>query len=135
MTGYEPEKQKEYNKKYYETNKLKIAEQIGKKEECEHCGRMVRHDNMTKHMKTEYCKNKRHMELHPIKEEVVGGEIKEDVKEELSDSDSDSDFDFDSDSEDSYDSIDEIVPPKKKYNCKSKDKEYVKAYNKIYYQK
>ena len=31
MTGYEGEKQKDYNKKYYEANKLKIAEQIGKR--------------------------------------------------------------------------------------------------------
>jgi len=117
MTGYEKDKQQEYNKKYYEANKLKIAEQIAKKEECEHCGRMVRHDNMTKHMKTEYCKNKRHMELHP----------KEESDNDSSDSDSDS-----SDSDSSSDEDNEIVPQKV---CRSKNKDYVKAYNQKYYQK
>ncbi len=122
MTGYEGEKQKEYNKKYYAANKLKIAEQIAKKEVCEHCGRMVRHDNMTKHMKTEYCKNKRHAELHPK------------IEKEESDSDNDSSDSSDSDSSDSdsSDEENEIVPQKV---CKSKSKEYVKNYNQIYYQK
>jgi hypothetical protein len=128
MTGYEGEKQKEYNKKYYEANKLKIAEQISKKEACKHCGRMVRHDNIAKHMKTDYCITRRHAELNPTIEQAKKEES------DSSDSEDSKDSDDSEDSDDSDDSDDDVEICTKK-TCRSKDKEYVKTYNQQYYQK
>jgi len=62
----------EYNKKYYEENKEKIRikqaeyreknkEKIlinnGEKIVCNKCGKFIRKDNKTRHMKTAKCKN------------------------------------------------------------------------------
>lgn len=54
-----PEDQKEYNKKYREQNKATIAAKLKQKEECQHCGRCVSHQNMQSHMKSIYCTNRR----------------------------------------------------------------------------
>ena len=47
---------KESNRIYYENNKLKIAEKLYTKEECECCGRVISHQNMSSHKKTTYCR-------------------------------------------------------------------------------
>eukprot|EP01039_Chlorochromonas_danica_P011735 gene11735-13181_t len=44
----------EYNRQYYAKNKAKIDAKQSAKEECKHCGRSVRHENIWKHMKTDY---------------------------------------------------------------------------------
>ena len=50
------EERKEYNKKYYEDNKTKMLEKMGKKEPCEICGKMLSHQNvLTKHKKSRQC--------------------------------------------------------------------------------
>ncbi len=59
MCYADKEKQKEYNKKYYSENKEKIEALIGKKCECQFCGRSVRWQNLFKHQKSSYCKNRR----------------------------------------------------------------------------
>ena len=43
---------KEYNKKYYEKNKEKIASKLYAKVTCEKCGRKVSHQNLKKHQKS-----------------------------------------------------------------------------------
>ncbi len=55
---YDEEKRKEYNKKYYETNKAIILGSILNKEECKYCGKTVTHQNMVKHMDTKLCLKK-----------------------------------------------------------------------------
>jgi len=58
--GYkDQEKQKEYNKQYFEANKGKVSAKLQAKEACKCCGRVVSHQNLTSHMKTNYCKSKR----------------------------------------------------------------------------
>lgn len=57
--GYPDKEQRKYNKKYYAENKDKIAEKQAVKEACPHCGRSVRHDNILKHTRTAYCRNRR----------------------------------------------------------------------------
>ena len=42
---------------YYKENKERIKAQQQKKELCSTCGRCVAHGQMTRHMKTKYCKN------------------------------------------------------------------------------
>jgi hypothetical protein len=55
MSYKDKEKQKEYNKKYYELNKTKILCQVLEKKECPYCNRKINHQNMSKHSKTKYC--------------------------------------------------------------------------------
>jgi hypothetical protein len=57
--GYSAKEQKAYNKKYYAENKEKTTEMQSRKEACLHCGHSVCHDNIFKHMKASYCKNRR----------------------------------------------------------------------------
>ncbi len=57
--GYSSEEQKKYYKKYYKENKEQIAAKQAHKEACPYCGRSVRHDNLWKHTKTAYCRNRR----------------------------------------------------------------------------
>eukprot|EP00981_Chlorochromonas_danica_P013243 scaffold5998_cov440-Ochromonas_danica.AAC.2 len=65
----------EYNRQYYAKNKAKIDAKQSAKEECKHCGRSVRHENIWKHMKTDYCKRRR--------------DFNRDLKKRETDSDSD----------------------------------------------
>ena len=44
------EKRKEYNAKYYASKKAEIAQKLYAKEECEHCSRIVSHQNMKNHL-------------------------------------------------------------------------------------
>lgn len=68
MTFQDKEKQKQYNQIYYSKNKEKIFSKISKKEACPFCGREIRHDNMLKHIKSEYCQRRRKL-LKQIQEE------------------------------------------------------------------
>jgi hypothetical protein len=62
--GYDnKEQQKIYNEKYYAENKAKIEAKIGLKENCPHCDRCVRHQNIQKHIKSKYCKTRRLLKL------------------------------------------------------------------------
>ena len=65
---------KEYNKKYYEKNKEKIASKLYAKVTCEKCGRCVSHQNLTKHQKSSRCKAKSYDDIgviiHELKNEV-----------------------------------------------------------------
>lgn len=54
---------KDYNKNYYEKNKVKIAEKLYCKETCEHCQKVVSHQNMKKHQKSSYCKSKSYVDV------------------------------------------------------------------------
>jgi hypothetical protein len=47
---------KEYNKKYYAEKKKEICQKLFVKVDCTLCGRTVTHQNMKKHMKSNYCK-------------------------------------------------------------------------------
>ena len=47
----------EYNKKYRMQNKDKMKQKRDAYEACEHCGKMVQHNNKHKHVKSSYCKN------------------------------------------------------------------------------
>ena len=51
----------EYNKKYYEENKDKINEKLAVKEECKYCFRKVSHQNLKKHMLSDYCMTRRNI--------------------------------------------------------------------------
>lgn len=61
MAYDDKEKQKQYNKEYYENNKDEINKKISAKEICKYCNRSVRHDNLFKHMKSNYCKSRREL--------------------------------------------------------------------------
>lgn len=51
---------KEYNKKYYEANKLRIADMLGAKETCPLCGRKnLNHQHMPRHKRTKICERNR----------------------------------------------------------------------------
>ena len=39
--------------------KIKVSAKLQAKEACKCCGRVVSHQNLTSHMKTNYCKSKR----------------------------------------------------------------------------
>ncbi len=54
---------KEYNKKYYEANKEKIASKLYAKVTCEKCDKCVSHQNLKKHQKTSYCKSKSYIDV------------------------------------------------------------------------
>jgi hypothetical protein len=49
------EQRKEYNKKYYETNKDQIKKKLFTKVECDKCNRKVNHQNIKNHQKSSYC--------------------------------------------------------------------------------
>ncbi len=49
-------KQKEYFRRYMEKNGSRFHSKLAIKETCKHCGRMVTHQNIPKHMKTLVCK-------------------------------------------------------------------------------
>ena len=51
------EKMKEYNKKYREDNKEKKAEKAKEKVICNNCGAEIRRDSLSKHKKSNKCKN------------------------------------------------------------------------------
>lgn len=53
----------EYMKEYYAKNKVTIIGKICKKEQCEYCNRMVAHQQIMKHQKSQYCKTRR---LHKL---------------------------------------------------------------------
>ncbi len=53
-----PEERKEYNKKYYTSNKTTIINKACEKIACEICGRKVIRNNLIKHYKSNLCKNK-----------------------------------------------------------------------------
>lgn len=59
MVYTDPAKQKEYNDKYHRENKDKIKEKVCLKEACEHCGRIVQHQQMQKHQMTKFCEKRR----------------------------------------------------------------------------
>ena len=47
----------EGRKQYYEANKERISQQLREKKPCVNCGRCVAHGQMTRHMKSKYCRN------------------------------------------------------------------------------
>lgn len=52
--------EKDYNKKYYATNKQRIKEMLCKKETCPLCGRKnLNHQNMPKHQAKGICERNR----------------------------------------------------------------------------
>ncbi len=51
-----PEERKEYNKKYYTSNKTIILEKASNKIECKFCGRTVVQANLERHKTSELCK-------------------------------------------------------------------------------
>ena len=55
---------KEYNKMYYQKNKARVLEMMKKKVTCELCGRSVAHQNLMKHMETDYCKSRKVLKHH-----------------------------------------------------------------------
>ena len=55
---------KEYYKQYYKDHKETILQKAAKKETCEFCNRSVEHQNIFKHMKSQYCKNRRVIALN-----------------------------------------------------------------------
>lgn len=65
---YPKEKMASYNKSYYEENKETIAVKQSAKEVCKYCDRSVRHDNILKHTKSSYCKNRRKLNATMIAE-------------------------------------------------------------------
>lgn len=80
---------KEYNKKYYKEKKKEICDKLYVKVDCTLCGRTVTHQNMKKHMLTNYCKLRQERgkpkqdilsELEIIKLELR--ELKEKVKDD-----------------------------------------------------
>jgi len=48
---------KEYKKQYYETNKENISEKIKKKVVCDHCGSEITKTCLSRHKKSNKCKN------------------------------------------------------------------------------
>ena len=54
-----PEERKEYNKRYYETNKKKILDKACEKVTCEFCGRNVIRNNILSHYNLSICHRRR----------------------------------------------------------------------------
>ena len=65
------EKRREYNAKYYASKKAEIAKKLYAKEECEHCSRVVSHQNMKKHLESRLCQERREPSLiNKLKEKI-----------------------------------------------------------------
>jgi hypothetical protein len=54
---------KEYMNKYYKLNKDKLLSKVLAKQTCSYCNRKVAHQQMQKHLQSQYCKTRR---LHTI---------------------------------------------------------------------
>jgi hypothetical protein len=72
----EQQTKKEYNKKYYETNKIEIAKKLYAKVTCPDCERCVSHQNLKKHQKTSYCKSKSYVDVRKQLEDLQNEIIK-----------------------------------------------------------
>ena len=72
---------KAYNKKYYEEHGKEINEKLAVKEECKYCSRKVSHQNLKKHMLSDYCMTRRNIH-NTITTEKLKTTI-EDIIEEL----------------------------------------------------
>jgi len=75
------ESRKEYNKKYYATNKAKICAQLFEKEKCMLCDRFISHQNMKKHMTSKLCESRASRKQPNID---IAAEL-ESIKKELAD--------------------------------------------------
>lgn len=75
------ESRKEYNKKYYATNKAKICAQLFEKEKCVLCDRFISHQNMKKHMTSKLCQSRASRKQSNID---ITAEL-ESIKKELAD--------------------------------------------------
>ena len=64
------ENRKQYNKQYYEKNREALLQKGSKDEKCELCGRIVRYQNIQKHMKSNICISRRdiYKEILKLKE-------------------------------------------------------------------
>lgn len=51
-----PEERKEYNKKYYASNKVKIIDKACTKVECIFCKRSVIQNSLARHQESDICK-------------------------------------------------------------------------------
>lgn len=61
---------KEYNLRYYETNKARIQENYKKVVECPLCESKIKHSTMNTHLKSKICKKKQ--EIKKIKLQILG---------------------------------------------------------------
>ena len=52
------DRQKEYFRRYIEKCGTRFHSKLAMKETCKYCGRIVSHQNMSKHMKTLLCKRR-----------------------------------------------------------------------------
>jgi len=74
----------EGRKQYYEANKERISQQLREKKPCVNCGRCVAHGQMTRHMKSKYCRNHGFDALLEKKRETMGINLRApDAKEKL----------------------------------------------------
>jgi ribosomal protein S27AE len=78
----------EGRKQYYEANKERISQQLREKKPCVNCGRCVAHGQMTRHMKSKYCKNHQFDTLKRLANETEGinlhaPDVKDKLREQL----------------------------------------------------
>ena len=74
----------EGRKQYYDANKERISQQLREKKPCVNCGRCVAHGQMTRHMKSKYCRNHAHDTLKRLENETMGINLRApDAKEKL----------------------------------------------------
>lgn len=59
---------KAYMNEYYKTNKKKVLSSSLAKEICKYCERSVAHQQIQKHIHTEYCKKRRLQNMTILKE-------------------------------------------------------------------
>jgi hypothetical protein len=57
------EKRRLYNKQYREIHSDRIEEYLCVQKTCINCGKVVRHQNMTAHKRSNYCKNHSHQPI------------------------------------------------------------------------
>jgi hypothetical protein len=61
-----PEERKEYNKTYYENNKVKIIQKGCEKMKCPFCERIIIKNNLLKHSKLEICQRKQQENINTL---------------------------------------------------------------------
>ena len=62
------DKDAEYGKEYYKKNSKAILTKMLAKEECEHCHRIVAHQQMYKHQETKFCKKRKSKQFELLAE-------------------------------------------------------------------
>lgn len=60
-----------YNATYYAKHKDKIAEKLYAKEACNMCSRVVTHQNLPKHKKSNYCRSHSEKQRNELNENEV----------------------------------------------------------------